>query len=82
MTKITLEQVRLLEPYGHLVHEMEARMEAMPTDELEKLRVACAAATAGNCWSCSFRAIQILLPVIRGTLSRRDFARKAMQEVS
>lgn len=83
MTKqMTLEQKRLLEPYGELVLQMEQAMEKLSTDELEHLMAACAAATNANCWACSFRAVQMLLPSIRGSLSRRKFTREQMQQVS
>ena len=72
MTDMTLEQKALLEPYGKIFADMGQTIRKAPDDALKTLLNACYAASATNCWCCSFDAAQWLQREIRRELGHRE----------
>ena len=65
MSRFRYDHRALLLPYANMMHDLEQKMQELPDDERAKLKEACSAATSTNCWAATFRAAQILLPMIR-----------------
>lgn len=68
---MTLEQKRLLEPFGNIFADMDAQVRAMSDDVLQQALDACNAASWTNCWCCTFAAAQYLQKEIRTEIYQR-----------
>jgi hypothetical protein len=73
---MTLEQKRLLEPFGKILGAWDQQMMSLPDDELERLEKACSVASVSNCWCYSFSAAGLLLPMIRSAKYIRKLGRR------
>jgi hypothetical protein len=62
---MTHDQKRLLKPYTRLLVDTEKSLAELSGGDIDRLSRACAAASQSNCWVYTFRAAQMLLPMIR-----------------
>ena len=65
MNDITLEQKKLLEPFGKIFADIDQQVRAMNDEELQEALAACYAASFTNCWCFTFAAAQHLQRDIR-----------------
>ena len=72
MSEMTLEQKKLLEPFGEMFFTMNQQVRAMDDETLLKAITACYSASVTNCWCCTFDAAQYLQREIRTELHQRE----------
>jgi hypothetical protein len=71
MSQMTLEQKKLLEPFGCIFSEISLQVRGLDTDALQKMLDACDAASATNCWCFTFEAAQYLQREVRRQIHQR-----------
>jgi hypothetical protein len=71
MSKITMEQKKLLEPFGNVFADMGRQVRALSDEDLQEMFDACYATTVTNCWCCTWDASRYLLNEVRGELLQR-----------
>ncbi len=76
MSKMTLDQKKLLEPFGKIFADMGQSVRAMSDETLREHLQACYMASMTNCWCCAFDAAQWLQQELR----REQHSRKQRAE--
>ena len=71
MSEMTLEQKKLLEPFGRIFADMDAQVRTMSDEGLKQALEACYAASVTNCWCWTFSAAQHLQREIRTEIHQR-----------
>lgn len=58
------EQKELLRPFAELYAAMDERLQTLTPDGLAELLRACEATSKTNCWAATYRAAQVIRPLI------------------
>jgi hypothetical protein len=68
---MTLQQKKMLEPFGRAFGDMWQRIRSLPDDELDKMLVAMNSVSTTNCWCCTYAAAQALRPEVLAVMNER-----------
>lgn len=80
MSEMTLEQKRILEPFGKIFAQMDGMVRDMTDDDLKAMLAACYATSVTNCWCCTFDAAKHLQKEIRSEMYQREQRAKIAAE--